>query len=65
MGSIQMLAGAVDEKDPYTRGHSDRVTRYSLLIAREMELDEEFHRNRSAFLRNCTTWARSASRIAS
>ena len=29
MGSIQMLAGAVDEKDPYTRGHSDRVTRYS------------------------------------
>ncbi len=36
MGSIQMLAGAVDEKDPYTRGHSDRVTRYSLLIAQEM-----------------------------
>jgi HD-GYP domain-containing protein (c-di-GMP phosphodiesterase class II) len=42
IGSIQMLAGAVDEKDPYTRGHSDRVTRYSLLIAREMRLDEEF-----------------------
>ena len=42
MGSIQMLAGAVDEKDPYTRGHSDRVTRYSLLIAREMGLDDEF-----------------------
>ncbi len=39
MGSIQMLAGAVDEKDPYTRGHSDRVTRYSLLIAKEMKLD--------------------------
>ena len=38
MGSIQMLAGAVDEKDPYTRGHSDRVTRYSLLIAKEMRL---------------------------
>src|SRR5437764_11919425 len=36
MGSIQMLAGAVDEKDPYTRGHSDRVTRYSLLIAKEL-----------------------------
>ena len=30
MGSIQMLAGAVDKKDPYTRGHSDRVTRYSM-----------------------------------
>lgn len=42
MASIQMLAGAVDEKDPYTRGHSDRVTRYSIMIAREMGLDESF-----------------------
>ena len=42
MGSIQMLAGAVDEKDPYTRGHSDRVTRYSLLIAKEMNLPADF-----------------------
>ncbi len=42
MGSIQMLAGAVDEKDPYTRGHSDRVTKYSLLIAGEMGLDPGF-----------------------
>ena len=42
MNSIQMLAGAVDEKDPYTRGHSDRVTRYSMMIAREMGQDEEF-----------------------
>src|SRR6202142_160782 len=42
MGSIQMLAGAVDEKDPYTRGHSDRVTKYSLMIAKEMGLDEGF-----------------------
>jgi HD-GYP domain-containing protein (c-di-GMP phosphodiesterase class II) len=42
MGSIQMLAGAVDEKDPYTRGHSDRVTRYSVMIAREMGIYEDF-----------------------
>ena len=42
MNSIQMLAGAVDEKDPYTRGHSDRVTKYSVLIAKEMGLDENF-----------------------
>jgi HD-GYP domain-containing protein (c-di-GMP phosphodiesterase class II) len=42
LGSIQMLSGAVDEKDPYTRGHSDRVTKYSLLIAGEMGLDPEF-----------------------
>lgn len=42
LGSIQMLAGAVDEKDPYTRGHSDRVTRYSLMIGKEMNLDAPF-----------------------
>ncbi len=42
LGSIQMLAGAVDEKDPYTRGHSDRVTRYSLLIGKEMNLPATF-----------------------
>lgn len=42
MGSIQMLAGAVDEKDPYTKGHSDRVTRYSVLIAKELDMPEHF-----------------------
>jgi HD-GYP domain-containing protein (c-di-GMP phosphodiesterase class II) len=42
MNSIQMLAGAVDEKDPYTRGHSDRVTKYSVLIAQEMGLAQDF-----------------------
>jgi putative nucleotidyltransferase with HDIG domain len=41
LGSIQMLAGAVDEKDPYTRGHSDRVTRYSVMIATELGLSTE------------------------
>jgi putative nucleotidyltransferase with HDIG domain len=41
LSSIQMLAGAVDEKDPYTRGHSDRVTRYSVLIAKELGLPED------------------------
>jgi putative nucleotidyltransferase with HDIG domain len=42
MNSIQMLAGAVDEKDPYTRGHSDRVTKYSVLIAKELGTPEDF-----------------------
>ena len=41
LNSITMLAGAVDEKDPYTRGHSDRVTKYSMMIATEMGLDEQ------------------------
>jgi HD-GYP domain-containing protein (c-di-GMP phosphodiesterase class II) len=41
LSSIQMLAGAVDEKDPYTRGHSDRVTRYSVLLATEIGLPKD------------------------
>jgi putative nucleotidyltransferase with HDIG domain len=41
LNSIQMLAGAVDEKDPYTRGHSDRVTKYSVMIAKELHLSNE------------------------
>ena len=36
-----MLAGAVDEKDPYTKGHSDRVTRYSVILATELALTSE------------------------
>jgi putative nucleotidyltransferase with HDIG domain len=41
LGSIQMLAGAVDEKDPYTRGHSDRVTRFSVIMASQMGMTDE------------------------
>jgi len=41
LNSIQMLAGAVDERDPYTRGHSDRVTRYSVAIALEMGFKDD------------------------
>ena len=41
LSSIQMLAGAVDEKDPYTKGHSDRVTRYSVIIAKQLGLSQE------------------------
>jgi putative nucleotidyltransferase with HDIG domain len=39
--SIQSLAAAIDEKDPYTRGHSERVTRYSTAIARELRLSSK------------------------
>ena len=38
IGSIRMLAAAIDEKDPYTRGHSGRVAKYSSLIAQELGL---------------------------
>ncbi len=41
LGSIRMLAAAIDEKDPYTRGHSGRVAKYSTLIGRELGLSEE------------------------
>jgi HD-GYP domain-containing protein (c-di-GMP phosphodiesterase class II) len=41
MGSIRMLANAIDEKDPYTRGHSERVAFYSMLMARYMGMPED------------------------
>jgi HAMP domain-containing protein len=51
LGSIRMLAAAIDEKDPYTRGHSDRVSKYSLIIAHELNLnDDELDRLRIASL---------------
>ena len=33
-----MLAAAIDEKDPYTRGHSGRVAKYSIVIAQQLGL---------------------------
>jgi HD-GYP domain-containing protein (c-di-GMP phosphodiesterase class II) len=41
LGSIRMLANAIDEKDPYTRGHSERVAFYAALIARHMGMPPE------------------------
>jgi len=38
--SLQMMAQAVDLKDPYTSNHSQRVSRYAVRIAREMGLPE-------------------------
>ena len=41
MGSIRMLANAIDEKDPYTRGHSERVAYYSACLAKHLGMDPE------------------------
>jgi HD-GYP domain-containing protein (c-di-GMP phosphodiesterase class II) len=41
LGSIRMLAAAIDEKDPYTRGHSGRVAKYSVMIGDILGLDTE------------------------
>ncbi|NUL07598.1 HD-GYP domain-containing protein, partial [Streptomyces lunaelactis] len=38
--TIRALVQAVDLKDKYTRGHSERVGRASVLIARELSMDE-------------------------
>lgn len=39
--SVKVLAQAIDAKDPYTRGHSDRVRRMSLKIAGHLGFSEE------------------------
>jgi putative nucleotidyltransferase with HDIG domain len=41
INSIRALAAAIDAKDPYTRGHSERVARYSSQVAKEMGLTAE------------------------
>ena len=45
INSIRMLAAAIDAKDPYTRGHSERVARYSIGIGRNLGLTEREMRN--------------------
>ena len=38
--TIRALAAAIDAKDPYTKGHSERVTQTSVSLARELNLSE-------------------------
>jgi HD-GYP domain-containing protein (c-di-GMP phosphodiesterase class II) len=40
MDSIRAIANALDAKDPYTRGHSERVSAYSMIVGREFGLDD-------------------------
>jgi putative two-component system response regulator len=44
LASVQSLAEALEVKDPYTRGHSVRVSHYSVVLAKEMGLDGELVR---------------------
>jgi HD-GYP domain-containing protein (c-di-GMP phosphodiesterase class II) len=44
LAGVQALAEALELKDPYTRGHSVRVSQYSSIIARTLALDDEMVR---------------------
>jgi putative nucleotidyltransferase with HDIG domain len=39
--AINSLAAALEARDAYTRGHSERVARFALLCAEELGLDDE------------------------
>jgi putative two-component system response regulator len=41
LDSVKVLAGAIDAKDPYTRGHSDRVRKMSMRIAAKLGFSQE------------------------
>ncbi len=41
LGGVQAVVHALEVKDPYTRGHSIRVSRFSMLMARHLGLDED------------------------
>jgi len=40
LNTIQALVSAIEASDSYTRGHSERVTRFSVAMARELELPQ-------------------------
>ncbi len=40
--TIGSLAAAIDARDPYTRGHSEQVTKYAVLIAERMDSSPEW-----------------------
>jgi putative two-component system response regulator len=44
LASVQSLADALEVKDPYTRGHSERVSHYCSVLAQEMGLSGELLR---------------------
>ena len=41
LDTISILRQTVEAKDPYTRGHSDRVSEFSVLLGQKMNLDEQ------------------------
>ena len=58
---LDALVAAVDNKDRYTRRHSEDVLAYSLQVAEALGLDEPTRAHRRRRPPCCTTSARSAS----
>ncbi|MGB8508582.1 MAG: HD domain-containing phosphohydrolase [Pyrinomonadaceae bacterium] len=51
LGTVKALAAAIDGKDPYTRGHSERVARFSIAMGESLGLpDEELEKLRISAL---------------
>lgn len=40
LDTVRSLVGALEAKDPYTRGHSERVAEYAVLLGRKLGHDE-------------------------
>ena len=41
LNTVKALVQAIEEKDSYTRGHSERVAKISMLIADKMDMEQE------------------------
>ena len=51
LSTVSAMANSIDARDPYTKGHSERVTSYAVMIAEELKLPtEELERLRYAGL---------------
>ena len=40
--TVKSISSALDAKDTYTHGHSHRVTLFSLILSKDMDLEEDF-----------------------
>ncbi|MFA6143003.1 MAG: HD domain-containing phosphohydrolase [Candidatus Omnitrophota bacterium] len=44
LNTIKTLARIIDENDPYTRGHCEKVMKYSMMICKKMKLPERYRK---------------------
>ncbi len=53
--TLLSLAQTIELKDPYTRGHCERVSKYALMIANELDLSDELIKsiNYGSWLHDC------------